>query len=624
MNRHRSRVGFGQNPRMHRRLLLFVTVVSLALAGFPATDAGAAEADLVGRVLDREGDPLEHAVLTSGSVSISTDPAGRFDASALPPGRVTVSRPAFATRSFEWDGRSPWTTIRLAPKTVRGIHVAGWVAASNSGFQRMLDVGAASSVNALVIDIKNENGRVYHRSTVPRVAEIGAQAAETFDLAERTDHAHAQGFTVITRIVTFQDPLAAATYPSWAVLDTETGAPLDNGGQVFLDPTDSAPREYALALAEEACAAGVDEVQFDYIRFPDGGTDHARFDGPADPAGRQAAITAFLEEARSRLLPMGCATAADIFGWITNTPTEGGIGQQFEAISAAVDVVSPMIYPSHYSSGWYGFANPNDHPAAVVTFASRDALQRMDGSPVVLRPWLQDFWYTPDQVRDQIVAVDGLDLGWMLWNIRSEFSVGGIPLTPELTANEVVPPVGPEPPPSSGFWDVPDHHPFSDDVAWLAANRITGGCNPPWNDEFCPDEAVTRGQMAAFLVRALGLPPGTSEFSDSAASVFVADIGALAEAGITKGCNPPANTRFCPDEAVTRAQMAAFLVRALGLPPGTSEFSDSAASVFVADIGALAEAGITKGCNPPANTRFCPDEAVTRAQMAAFLRRALD
>jgi hypothetical protein len=108
--------------------------------------------------------------------------------------------------------------------------------------------------------------------------------------------------------------------------------------------------------------------------------------------------------------------------------------------------------------------------------------------------------------------------------------------------------------------------PFEIDILWLAGEGITQGCNPPVNDRFCPNDRVTRGQMAAFLVRALSLPPagGVDSFVDDNDSVFESDIERLAAAGVTAGCNPPANDRFCPDNSVTRGQMAAFLARALG------------------------------------------------------------
>ncbi len=168
---------------------------------------------------------------------------------------------------------------------------------------------------------------------------------------------------------------------------------------------------------------------------------------------------------------------------------------------------------------------------------------------------------------------------------------------------------------------------FEADIEWLAASGITKGCNPPENTMYCPDRAVTRGQMAAFLVRAMGYldDGGGGLFVDTVGSVFAADIDKLATAGVTKGCNPPANDRYCPDRAVTRGQMAAFLVRAMGYldDGGGGLFVDTVGSVFVADIDKLATAGVTKGCNPPANDRYCPDRAVTRGQMAAFLHRAM-
>ncbi len=162
---------------------------------------------------------------------------------------------------------------------------------------------------------------------------------------------------------------------------------------------------------------------------------------------------------------------------------------------------------------------------------------------------------------------------------------------------------------------------FADDTVWIAERGITLGCDPS-GTRFCPDTSVTRGQMAAFLVRALDLTARSGlRFADvPTSSVFVTDIDALATEGITRGC---ASGGFCPAAPVTRAQMAAFLVRALELRGGSGiTFRDVPAdSVFAADIDALAAAGVTLGCSKGA---FCPAAPVTRGQMAAFLRRALD
>jgi hypothetical protein len=159
----------------------------------------------------------------------------------------------------------------------------------------------------------------------------------------------------------------------------------------------------------------------------------------------------------------------------------------------------------------------------------------------------------------------------------------------------------------------------------IAAERITSGCNPPTNDRFCPQGEVTRGQMAAFLARALKLPPAADAFDDDDGSVFEQAINKLAAAGITQGCNPPANTRYCPDDSVTRGQMAAFLARAFRLQavPGADLFADDDGSVFETAIDKIGIARITTGCNPPTNDHYCPDSLVERGQMAVFLSRAL-
>ena len=168
------------------------------------------------------------------------------------------------------------------------------------------------------------------------------------------------------------------------------------------------------------------------------------------------------------------------------------------------------------------------------------------------------------------------------------------------------------------------NHTFEADARWAADNGVTKGCNPPENTRFCPNDLVSRGQMAAFLVRHLALPAASKDhFRDDTGSTFEGDINRLAEAGITKGCNPPANDRFCASEPVTRDQMAAFLVRALGLSQDTHPGFDDvpASNTFARDIERLATAGITKGCNPPQNTSYCPTDEVTRGQMTAFLHR---
>jgi hypothetical protein len=170
--------------------------------------------------------------------------------------------------------------------------------------------------------------------------------------------------------------------------------------------------------------------------------------------------------------------------------------------------------------------------------------------------------------------------------------------------------------PNANTFDDDDDSIFEADIEWLAAAAITKGCGIRL---FCPGDKVTRGQMTAFLVRAMSLPTtSTDYFTDDNTSIFENDINRLAASGITSGCG---TETFCPNNNVTRGQMAAFLVRALGLPTtSTDYFTDDNTSIFENDINRLAASGITTGCG---TETFCPNNNVTRGQMAAFLKRAL-
>jgi hypothetical protein len=160
----------------------------------------------------------------------------------------------------------------------------------------------------------------------------------------------------------------------------------------------------------------------------------------------------------------------------------------------------------------------------------------------------------------------------------------------------------------------------------IAAAGITVGCNPPTNNRFCPEANVTRAEAATFLARALSLPDdGVDHFTDDNGHVLEGGINKLAASGITKGCNPPSNTRFCPDRNLTRAEFAAFVARGLDLAPSsTNHFIDDNGHVLEGSINRIADAGITVGCNPPTNNRFCPQRLLTRGETATLLTRALD
>jgi peptidoglycan-N-acetylglucosamine deacetylase len=159
-------------------------------------------------------------------------------------------------------------------------------------------------------------------------------------------------------------------------------------------------------------------------------------------------------------------------------------------------------------------------------------------------------------------------------------------------------------------------------ITELKRRGVTTGCG---DGRYCPDADVTREQMATFLVRAFGLPAVGGHTYRDVSSVHAANVQALTAAGVTIGCDARDPTRFCGSDPVTRQQMATFLARVLELPPGTARFRDvDPTATHGPQIAALADAGITRGCDPPANQHFCPRDRVTRGQMASFLVRALE
>ena len=185
--------------------------------------------------------------------------------------------------------------------------------------------------------------------------------------------------------------------------------------------------------------------------------------------------------------------------------------------------------------------------------------------------------------------------------------------------------------PATALAELPPGGTFIDDdemsqegyIEAIFAAGITVGCNPPTSDRFCPSDAVTRGEMATFLVRALSLPRATDpdHFVDDDESIHRNSIDSLYEAGITKGCGLPEDATFCPDRAVKRGEMAAFLARGFDYPiPETDYFRDDDDSIFNTDINRIAAVGITKGCLPDA---YCVTAPMVRAHMAVFLARAL-
>lgn len=307
---------------------------------------------------------------------------------------------------------------------VRGVYVPPGILASPARLQALVDLVGRTELDALVLDVKADDGTLTHPSELAPAAELGAIRPRVSDMRRLVAELRRRGIYAIARVVAFKDPVAAARRPAWAVQDAAGRPWRDRKGLSWLNPYHPDARAYVLAVAREAALLGFHEVQFDYVRFPSDGPVYAAVYPGRDRDGRPPArvIGDFLREADALLAPYGVRVSADVFGQVPSVDGDMGIGQLWEEVAVGIDAVSPMIYPSHYGPGVYGLPDPDRAPYATVRAALRDALRRVPpGAGAVVRPWLQDFSlrarYGPDEVRAQIRAVYDAGLSqWLLWN----------------------------------------------------------------------------------------------------------------------------------------------------------------------------------------------------------------
>lgn len=384
----------------------------------PTTTTTQPLVNVSGRIARDDGTPVPRAFVEMGEMRSLTGPDGWFSFETTAPGTMTVSKPGWSSAELMWEEGTAFYRAVIEPQTIRGIRVAAEAAQSDQLFSGLLSLADDTAVNALVFDTKQEGGRVLYDTRVSDAHRIGA-VEEFYDPVERIAQAHERGLYTITRIVTFEDGHRAAAFPEERLVGP------------WLDPSAPGARSYNLELAEEACDIGFDEIQFDYVRYPSGSTAERSGQRDLTQDQRVDAIGGFLREARQLLHPMGCAVSAAVFGIVVSSPNDQGIGQMPEAVSTQVDVLSPMVYPSHYSPGWLGFEDPNDHPYDVTADALASASRRMaDGSE--LRPYLQAFWWSNQQIGRSIQAAEDAGTGWLLWNIMSNFDRAAIPTDADL------------------------------------------------------------------------------------------------------------------------------------------------------------------------------------------------
>ena len=321
------------------------------------------------------------------------------------------------------------------PSTIKAIYATNWSAGIRSRVDYFIDLIGATELNAIVIDIKDYSGYVGYDTAVAEVEKYDAKEIRIVSVDNLVRRLHKENIYAIARVTIFQDPRLALARPDLAIQNRETGGIwLDRKGLGWMDPTSKEVWDYNIEIVRDILSHGFDEINFDYIRFPsDGNIYNTQYPFWDEVKLASEVMKDFFQYLRLEL--PDAKLSADIFGQTTVNYDDLGIGQIIEDAYESFDYVSPMVYPSHYISGFLNFQNPAIHPYEVVKYSMDAAILRLknyrnatsSNQNSKLRPWLQAFdlgaVYTPEMVRKQIQAIyDAASStpeflnGFMLWN----------------------------------------------------------------------------------------------------------------------------------------------------------------------------------------------------------------
>lgn len=389
---------------------------------------------LEGSVIDADtGAPITGAIVVAGNESRITDDRGFFDfGSGNRAAGVAARAIGYGRVSEPVRGQIP-SLLRLSAIRPRAVYLSVYGIGNESLREGALKLVGQTELNALVIDVKGDRGLVPFRSRTLAMEGLAQSFVSVADMPALIDRLHRQGLYLIARIVVFKDQPLAERHPEWAV---RTAAGLlwhDRENLPWIDPFQQEAWAHSLSIAEEAAQQGFDEIQFDYVRFPD--ARDANFSEVDTADRRVATIGAYFDAARQRLARYNVFVSADIFGYVAWNSNDTGIGQQLESIIGHVDYLSPMLYPSGFTFGIPGYRNPVANPFEIVQLSLRRAQQRTGQPGVRLRPWLQAFRdygfdhrnFCGREIRLQIDAAESTHSdGWMLWNPGNHYGPDGL------------------------------------------------------------------------------------------------------------------------------------------------------------------------------------------------------
>ena len=389
---------------------------------------------VTGTVTDEAGEPIAgvRVFVDGAETPAETDPDGAYRLADVPEeGTLIFKMPGYRLGEIPLDGAAT-VDLAMEPFEARALYAPSAVFEAPGRLDEMLELLDRTEANALVIDVKETDGRLYYATDLDTAAEVGAiRETPVFELEEILPMLEERGIYTIARMVVMKDNTSALARPELAVRNSETGEPWrDNIGGAWLDPSAPGVAEYIASIAGDLAAKGFDEVQLDYIRFySDGPYAVADTNLPNTQSFRLPAIGRVLRIVSDELDTTRAFLGADVFPISFIAPDDQGIGQRPEVIMPYVDYFCPMVYPSHYSAGVFGFPVPNEHPYEMIDQTLEIMNEQKEGLAVVIRPWIQDFGYGPfppytaDQVLAEFAAAaDNGAKGWMIWNARATFT----------------------------------------------------------------------------------------------------------------------------------------------------------------------------------------------------------
>jgi hypothetical protein len=406
--------------------------IMLAVLSIP----GYASVFISGKVIDYlTRKPIQGAIITANNEVVQTDGDGMFVI------RNTAKKIGIRAHGYARGeqvipfptGRTP-LKIYLQPFTPKALYLTFYGIGDRSLRESALKLINETELNALVIDIKGDRGMITYKSSIPFASEIGAQKLIIIkDIRRLLQSMREKGIYTIARIVVFKDNTLGSARPDLTVRTQDGRIWHDGEDLIWVDPSRKEVWDYNINIAVEAAQIGFDEIQFDYVRFPD--KKGLKFAVPNTEENRVEYISGFLMEAKKKLMPYNVFIAADVFGYASWNLNDTLIGQKLENLLPCVDYISLMLYPSGFQFGIPGYRNPVAYPYQIVALSLKRAQERTNISPVRFRPWLQAFrdyafdrrYFNGTEIRNQIKAADEFGSnGWMLWNPRNVYQPDGL------------------------------------------------------------------------------------------------------------------------------------------------------------------------------------------------------